>query len=60
VEAIEESGSDQARARAGERVAGDEPVTAVFSRRVRPGREAEFEGWAHGVIDEPLTEGRTP
>lgn len=36
--------------RAGERVARTDPVTAVFSRQVRPGREAEFEEWAHGVI----------
>jgi antibiotic biosynthesis monooxygenase (ABM) superfamily enzyme len=38
-------------ARAGERVARTEPVTAVFSRRVEPGREREFEDWAHGVIE---------
>jgi hypothetical protein len=31
-------------------VASTDPVTAVFSRQVRPGREAEFEDWAHGVI----------
>ena len=37
-------------ASAGERVARTDPVTAVFSRQVRPGHEAEFEDWAHGVI----------
>jgi antibiotic biosynthesis monooxygenase (ABM) superfamily enzyme len=25
------------------------PVTVLFSRRVKPGREADFEAWAHGV-----------
>jgi antibiotic biosynthesis monooxygenase (ABM) superfamily enzyme len=49
VAAIEEPGGD-GEARAGERVARTDPVTAVFSRQVRPGREAEFEDWAHGVI----------
>jgi antibiotic biosynthesis monooxygenase (ABM) superfamily enzyme len=50
VAAIEEPGAGDDAARAGERVARTDPVTAVFSRRVRPGREAEFEDWAHGVI----------
>ena len=45
----EEPGED-GEVRAGERVARTDPVTAVFSRQVRPGREAEFEEWAHGVI----------
>ena len=49
--AIEEPGGGDAEARAGERVARTDPVTAVFSRRVKPGREADFEDWAHGVID---------
>jgi uncharacterized protein len=48
--AIEEPGAEDGEGRAGERVARTDPVTAVFSRRVRPGREAEFEDWAHGVI----------
>jgi antibiotic biosynthesis monooxygenase (ABM) superfamily enzyme len=48
---MDEPGAEDAEARAGERVAGTDPVTAVFSRRVKPGREAEFERWAHGVID---------
>jgi antibiotic biosynthesis monooxygenase (ABM) superfamily enzyme len=51
VAAIEEPGGEDDEARAGERVARTEPVTAVFSRRVKPGREAAFEDWAHGVID---------
>jgi antibiotic biosynthesis monooxygenase (ABM) superfamily enzyme len=50
VAAIEEPDGD-AEARAGGRVAGTDPVTAVFSRRVRPGQEAAFEDWAHGVIE---------
>jgi len=29
-----------------------EPVTAVFTWDVRPGREREFEEWAHGVHEE--------
>ena len=28
----------------------DPPVTAVASRRVRPGREEEFEGWVSGLL----------
>ena len=28
----------------------DPPVTAVASRRVRPGREAEFEEWVSGIL----------
>ncbi|HSK99949.1 MAG TPA: antibiotic biosynthesis monooxygenase [Rubrobacteraceae bacterium] len=28
----------------------DPPVTAVASRRVRPGREEEFERWASGIL----------
>lgn len=26
-----------------------EPVTVMWSRRVKPGREGEYEAWAHGV-----------
>jgi uncharacterized protein len=48
--AIEEPGPGDEEARAGERVTRTDPVTAVFSRQVRPGHEAEFENWAHGVI----------
>jgi antibiotic biosynthesis monooxygenase (ABM) superfamily enzyme len=51
VAAIQEPDAPAAEERAGERVAGTDPVTAVFSRRVMPGREAEFEDWAHGVIE---------
>jgi antibiotic biosynthesis monooxygenase (ABM) superfamily enzyme len=29
----------------------DPPVTAVASRRVRPGREQEFEEWVSGILD---------
>jgi antibiotic biosynthesis monooxygenase (ABM) superfamily enzyme len=36
-------------ARARGRAVADEPVTVLFSRRVKPGREADFEAWAHGV-----------
>jgi antibiotic biosynthesis monooxygenase (ABM) superfamily enzyme len=36
--------------RAGRRIAAREPVTAVFSRRAKPGTEAEVERWAHNVI----------
>jgi uncharacterized protein len=50
VAAIEEPGAGDGESRAGERVASTDPVTAVFSRRVKPGREGEFEDWAHGVI----------
>jgi uncharacterized protein len=34
----------------GGRPAVDEPVTVLYSRRVKPGREADFEAWAHGVV----------
>ena len=30
----------------------DPPVTAVASRRVRPGREREFEEWVSGILSE--------
>jgi uncharacterized protein len=38
------------RAPAGTRPAADDPVTVLYSRRVRPGREADFETWAHGIV----------
>jgi antibiotic biosynthesis monooxygenase (ABM) superfamily enzyme len=38
------------RASAGTRPAADDPVTVLYSRRVRPGREADFETWAHGIV----------
>jgi antibiotic biosynthesis monooxygenase (ABM) superfamily enzyme len=37
-------------ASAGTRPAADDPVTVLYSRRVRPGREADFETWAHGIV----------
>jgi antibiotic biosynthesis monooxygenase (ABM) superfamily enzyme len=51
VAAIEKPEASEAPARSGERAARTDPVTAVFSRRVKPGREAEFEDWAHAVIE---------
>jgi antibiotic biosynthesis monooxygenase (ABM) superfamily enzyme len=38
------------RAPAGTRLSADDPVTVLYSRRVRPGREADFETWAHGIV----------
>jgi uncharacterized protein len=38
------------QAPAGARPASDEPVTVLYSRRVRPGREADFEAWARGIV----------
>jgi antibiotic biosynthesis monooxygenase (ABM) superfamily enzyme len=44
-------GPSDADAPAGGRPAGDElPVTVLYSRRVKPGREAAFEAWAHGIV----------
>src|SRR5215207_4440884 len=34
----------------GARPAGDEPVTVLYSRRIKPGREADFQAWAHGIV----------
>jgi antibiotic biosynthesis monooxygenase (ABM) superfamily enzyme len=34
----------------GARASSDEPVTVLYSRRVKPGREADFEAWAHGIV----------
>jgi antibiotic biosynthesis monooxygenase (ABM) superfamily enzyme len=39
-----------AEAPAGARPASDEPVTVLYSRRVKPGREADFEAWARGIV----------
>src|SRR5829696_1864082 len=40
-----------AQAPAGARPAAEEPpVTVLYSRRVKPGREADFEAWAHGIV----------
>jgi antibiotic biosynthesis monooxygenase (ABM) superfamily enzyme len=30
-------------------VAGDGPVTVSVARRVRPGREAQYEAWVRGI-----------
>jgi antibiotic biosynthesis monooxygenase (ABM) superfamily enzyme len=38
------------QAPAGARPASDEPVTVLYSRRVKPGREADFEAWARGIV----------
>jgi uncharacterized protein len=35
---------------AGAGPASEEPVTVLYSRRVKPGREADFEAWAHGIV----------
>jgi uncharacterized protein len=43
-------GPDDGQAPAGARPAGDEPVTVLYSRRVKPGREADFEAWARGIV----------
>jgi antibiotic biosynthesis monooxygenase (ABM) superfamily enzyme len=32
------------------RPGADEPVTVLYSRRVKPGREAAFETWARGIL----------
>jgi uncharacterized protein len=37
-------------AHAGPRAGADDPVTVLYSRRVKPGREAAFEAWAHGIV----------
>jgi antibiotic biosynthesis monooxygenase (ABM) superfamily enzyme len=43
-------GASDAQAPAGARPSSDEPVTVLYSRRVKPGCEAAFEAWAHGVV----------
>ena len=44
-------GPSDADAPAGARPAADEPpVTVLYSRRVKPGREADFQAWAHGIV----------
>ena len=35
---------------AGARAGADDPVTVLYSRRVKPGREADFEAWARGIV----------
>lgn len=43
-------GASTAEALAATRPAVDEPVTVLYSRRVKPGREADFQAWAHGIV----------
>jgi uncharacterized protein len=31
---------------------GDDPVTVMISRRIKPGRETDFEGWLAGITQE--------
>ena len=31
-------------------MADELPVTVLYSRRVKPGREAAFQAWAHGIV----------
>jgi uncharacterized protein len=38
------------QASAGARSGADDPVTVLYSRRVKPGREADFEAWARGIV----------
>jgi antibiotic biosynthesis monooxygenase (ABM) superfamily enzyme len=35
---------------AGARPGADDPVTVLYSRRVKPGREADFEAWARSIV----------
>jgi uncharacterized protein len=39
-----------AQSPAGAPPAAGEPVTVLYSRRVKPGRAADFEAWAHGIV----------
>jgi len=44
-------GPSDGDAPAGGRPVADElPVTVLYSRRVKPGREADFQAWAHGIV----------
>jgi hypothetical protein len=42
-------GSEPA-APAGARPGADDAVTVLYSRRVKPGREPDFEAWARGIV----------
>jgi antibiotic biosynthesis monooxygenase (ABM) superfamily enzyme len=44
------SGRSDAQASAGTQSGADDPVTVLYSRRVKPGREADFEAWARGIV----------
>jgi antibiotic biosynthesis monooxygenase (ABM) superfamily enzyme len=51
MEGLPGPGPSDANASAGARPAADElPVTVLYSRRVKPGRKADFEAWAHGIV----------
>jgi antibiotic biosynthesis monooxygenase (ABM) superfamily enzyme len=43
-------GPSDAQAPADARPAADDAVTVLYSRRVKPGREADFEAWARGIV----------
>jgi uncharacterized protein len=43
-------GPSGAQAPAGAGSQRDEPVTVLYSRRVKPGREADFEAWARDIV----------
>jgi antibiotic biosynthesis monooxygenase (ABM) superfamily enzyme len=43
-------GPSGAHAPAGAASQRDEPVTVLYSRRVKPGREADFEAWARDIV----------
>jgi uncharacterized protein len=44
------SALSNAQAPDGARPTADTPVTVLYSRRVKPGREGDFEAWAHGIV----------
>jgi uncharacterized protein len=48
--ALPGQGPSDAQAPADARPAADDPVTVLYSRRVKPGREADFEAWAWGIV----------
>jgi len=48
--ALPGQGPSDAQAPADARPAADDPVTVLYSRRVKPGREADFEAWARGIM----------
>jgi len=48
--ALPGQGPSDAQAPADARPATDDPVTVLYSRRVKPGREADFEAWARGIV----------
>jgi antibiotic biosynthesis monooxygenase (ABM) superfamily enzyme len=48
--ALPGDGPSDAQAPADARPAADDPVTVLYSRRVKPGREADFEAWARGIV----------